>query len=175
MATVPQEIAKSGAIDPQRIRQDFPIFRREVHGKKLVYLDSAATSQKPDSVLGAVSDYYRNSNANVHRGVYLLAEEATELYEDARATVAGFIGSARVEEVIFTRNASEAINLVSYAWGRKNVQPGDTILITPMEHHSNFVPWQILAEDRRANRRFRRAYSRWTARPRQCRPPAVDG
>jgi cysteine desulfurase/selenocysteine lyase len=154
MATVPQEIAQAGAIDPQRIRQDFPIFRREVHGKRLVYLDSAATSQKPDSVLGAVSDYYRNSNANVHRGVYLLAEEATELYEDARSTVAGFIGSAGVEEVIFTRNASEAINLVSYAWGRKNVQPGDTILITPMEHHSNFVPWQILAEDRRATVAF---------------------
>jgi cysteine desulfurase/selenocysteine lyase len=136
------------------MRADFPIFNRQVHGKRLVYLDSAATSQKPESVLQAVADYYRTSNANVHRGVYLLAEEATELYEVARRTVSDFIGAAGVEEVIFTRNASEAINLVAYAWGRKNVAPGDTVLITPMEHHSNFVPWQMLAGDRSADLAF---------------------
>jgi cysteine desulfurase/selenocysteine lyase len=115
-----------------------------MHGRPLVYLDSAATSQKPEIVLHTLDDYYRRHNANVHRGVYELAEEATETYEAARGVLARFIG-ATPEETIFVRNATEGINLVAYAWGRANLAPGDAILLTPMEHHSNLVPWQILA------------------------------
>jgi cysteine desulfurase/selenocysteine lyase len=133
------------------IKRDFPILAREVHGKRLIYLDSAATSQKPLPVLAAVDEYYRYSNANVHRGVYLLAEEATELYEMARKKLAAFIGASSSEEIIFTRNASEAINLVAYTWARRNIDTGDVIALTPMEHHSNLVPWQILAEEKGSN------------------------
>jgi cysteine desulfurase/selenocysteine lyase len=115
-----------------------------MHGRPLVYLDSAATSQKPEIVLHTLDDYYRRHNANVHRGVYELAEEATETYEAARGVLARFIG-ATPEETIFVRNATEGINLVAYAWGRASLAPGDAILLTPMEHHSNLVPWQILA------------------------------
>ncbi len=141
-------------LDVGRVRQDFPILQREMQGHRLVYLDSAATSQKPVSVLEAMDDYYRVSNANVHRGVYQLAEEATELYETARAAVASFIGAPSEDEVIFTRNATEAINLVAYTWARQNVQRGDVIVGTPLEHHSNFVPWQILAQEREADFRL---------------------
>jgi cysteine desulfurase/selenocysteine lyase len=135
------------------IRADFPILSREIGGKPLVYLDSAATSQKPESVIAAIDDYYRAHNANIHRGVYDLAKEATDLYEGARARVAAFAGG-EVETTIFTRNATEAINLVAYAWGRPNVGPGDVVLITQMEHHSNIVPWQLLAQDTGAELRY---------------------
>lgn len=134
---------------PAAAKRDFPILERSSQGKRLVYLDSAATSQKPRAVLEAVDAYYRRSNANVHRGVYELAEEATALYEAVRSKVAAFMG-ATPQETIFVRNATEAINLVAYAWGRRNLNPGDAIVLTPLEHHSNLVPWQILAEEREA-------------------------
>ncbi len=133
-------------LDVRTLRGDFPILGREMKGKPLVYLDNAATSQKPQVVLDALQSYYVHSNANVHRGVYELAEEATAAYEGARNIIARFIG-ASTEETIFTRNASEAINLVAYAWGRRNVQRGDVIVLTRLEHHSNLVPWQILAAE----------------------------
>ncbi len=137
-------------LDTTTVREDFPILRRLAHGHRLVYLDSAATSQKPRQVLDALRSYYENSNANVHRGVYLLAEEATELYEAARVRVARFIGASSAEEVIFTRNATEAINLVAYTWGQETIGSGDTIAVSALEHHSNFVPWQVLAANRSA-------------------------
>jgi cysteine desulfurase / selenocysteine lyase len=128
------------------VRADFPIFRREFGGRPLVYLDSAATSQKPESVIEAIDDYYRFHNANIHRGVYTLAQEATEMFESARARVAAFNGW-ETDTTIFTRNATEAINLVAYAWGREHVGRGDVVLITQMEHHSNIVPWQLLCQE----------------------------
>ncbi len=131
-------------LDVPALRLDFPILQGTMHGKPLVYLDSAATSQKPQVVIDALVSYYTHSNANVHRGIYALAEDATQRYEAARAAIAAFIGATR-EETIFTRNASEAINLVAYTWGQANIRRGDVILLTPLEHHSNLVPWQILA------------------------------
>lgn len=128
------------------IRRDFPILGRQVHDKPLVYLDNAATSQKPESVLAALDDYYRRYNANVHRGVHTLSEEATAAYERARLQVTRFIHAASEKEVIFTRGTTESINLVAQSWGRANLRPGDEVLITEMEHHSNIVPWQMLAE-----------------------------
>jgi cysteine desulfurase/selenocysteine lyase len=136
--------------DPATVRADFPILATHARGKPLVYLDSAATSQKPTVVIEAMSDYYRRYNANVHRGVYALSEQATAAYEDARAAFAGFIHAGQAEEVIFTRNTTEAINLVAYSWGRRNLGPGDAILTSVMEHHANIIPWQILAEERGA-------------------------
>ena len=135
------------------VRADFPLMSREIDGRPLVYLDSAATSQKPASVIETMDDYYRRSNANVHRGVYRLAQEATDLFEGARARVAAFTG-AEAATTIFTRNATEAINLVAYAWGRANVGPGDVVLITQMEHHSNIVPWQLLCQETGAELRY---------------------
>lgn len=133
----------------ERIRTDFPILSREVRpGVGLVYLDSTATAQKPLSVLEAMERFYRRSNANIHRGVHTLAEEATADYEQARLDVAHFIGAASPREIIFTRNATEAINLVAQSWGRANLQPGDLLILTEMEHHSNLVPWQMLAAER---------------------------
>ncbi|MDQ7842426.1 MAG: cysteine desulfurase [Armatimonadota bacterium] len=137
-----------------RIRDDFPLLARQVHGRPLVYLDSAATSQKPRRVIEALVRYYQEYNANVHRGIYRMAEQATEAYEGARAKVAAFIGATRPEELIFTRSTTEAINLVAYSWGRANIHPGDEILLTEMEHHSNLVPWQLLAAEREARLRF---------------------
>ena len=137
---------KRASLDVEALRQDFPLLQRTMHGKPLVYLDSAATSQKPRAVLDALARYYERSNANVHRGVYELAEEATAAYEAARQTLAAFIG-ATPEETIFVRNATEAINLVAYAWGRRYVHRGDVIVLTDLEHHSNLVPWQILAQE----------------------------
>lgn len=132
-----------------QIRSDFPILSRQVHpGVDLVYLDSTATAQKPAAVIQAMEHYYRQINANIHRGVHTLAEEATAAYENARGYVARFIGTAHPREVIFTRNTTEAINLVAFTWGRKNLKEGDVIVLTEMEHHSNLVPWQILAEER---------------------------
>jgi cysteine desulfurase/selenocysteine lyase len=129
-----------------RIRADFPILSRKVNNKPLVFLDSAASSQKPTAVIEAMEKAYSQSYANVHRGVYTLSEEATEQYESARDSTASFINAAAREEVIFTRNTTESINLVAYTWARDNVGPGDRILLTEMEHHSNIVPWQILAQ-----------------------------
>jgi len=135
------------------VRADFPVLEREVRGKPLCYLDSASTSQKPRSVIEAIDGYYRNSNANVHRGAYRLAEEATALYEGARERIARFC-CVQPATTIFTKNVTEAINLVAYAWGRENVGPGDEILITEMEHHSNIVPWQLLCKERGARLRY---------------------
>jgi cysteine desulfurase/selenocysteine lyase len=132
--------------DLRALKADFPILQRLVNGKPLVYLDSAATSQKPQGVLDALDDYYRRYNANVHRGIYRLAEEATAGYEGARAKVAAFIGAPEPAEVVFVRNTTEAINLVAYTWGRANIREGDEIVLTEMEHHSNLVPWIMLAE-----------------------------
>ncbi len=129
--------------------EDFPILNIEVHpGIRLTYLDSAATSQKPLQVIEAMDAYYRSTNANIHRGVHALAEKATAQYEDARKKVADFIGSEKVEEVIFTRNTTESINLVANAWGRANLKNGDLVVLTEMEHHSNLVPWQMLAAEK---------------------------
>jgi cysteine desulfurase / selenocysteine lyase len=138
--------------DLSRYRADFPILAREVRPDvPLVYLDSAATSQKPQAVIEAMDNYYRRSNANVHRGIHLLAEEATALYEGAREKVARFINAASTQEVIYTRNTTESINLVAYSWGRSNIGIGDGIVLTEMEHHSNLVPWQMLAAEKGAN------------------------
>src|SRR3989344_179541 len=141
-------------LDVQKIRADFPILSRQVHGKPLVYLDNAATSQKPKQVIRAISDYYEQYNANVHRGVHKLTEEATQAYEAARKKVANFVNAGDARQIIFTRNATEAINLVAYAWGRKNIKKGDEILLTEMEHHSNLVPWQIIAREVGAKLKF---------------------
>jgi cysteine desulfurase / selenocysteine lyase len=135
------------------IRTDFPVLDREIEGKPLVYLDSAATSQKPRQVIHAIDAYYERSNANIHRGVYSLAREATELFENARERVAAFTGWD-TPDTIFTKNATEAINLVAYAWGREHVREGDEVLITHMEHHSNIVPWQLLCQERGATLRY---------------------
>ena len=137
-------MSTAAAIDVTALRADFPILARTVHGAPLVYLDSAATSQKPTAVLDAMDAYYRETNANVHRGVYELAAEATARYEAGRDAVARLVG-ARRESVVFTKNATEAINLVAWAWGVRNLRAGDEILVTEMEHHSNIVPWQIVA------------------------------
>jgi cysteine desulfurase/selenocysteine lyase len=131
------------------IRKDFPIFQREVRaGIPLVYLDSTATSQKPLAVIEAMDDYYRRSNANIHRGVHTLAEEATALYEQARVKIARFINAPSAHQIIYTRNTTESINLVAYTWARANLKPGDLVILTEMEHHSNLVPWQILQMER---------------------------
>ncbi len=139
---------------PARVRDDFPILAQRMYGKPFVYLDSAATSQKPARVIDALVRYYREYNANVHRGIYKIAEEATAAYEAARTNVAAFIHAPRPEEIVFTRSTTEAINLVAYAWGRAHIHAGDEILLTEMEHHSNLVPWQLLAADRGAVLRF---------------------
>ncbi len=141
-------------LDPARLRDDFPLLLRRVHGKPLVYLDNAATSQKPRSVLDAERRYYEFSNANVHRGIHALAEEATALYEGARQKVAGFIHAAEAREIVFTKNATEAINLVAHSWGRAHLTAGDAILLTEMEHHANLVPWQLIAQQTGAALRF---------------------
>ena len=135
-------------LDVAAVKADFPLLSREVNGSPIVYLDSAATSQKPRCVLDAIDDYYETINANVHRGAYQIAEQATQAMEDARAKVAHFIGSPSTREVIFTKNATEAINLVAHSWGRSNLNDGDSVLLTHMEHHANIVPWQILAAER---------------------------
>jgi len=137
------------SLNVSRIRQDFPILEREVRpGVKVVYLDSTATSQKPLSVINAMDDFYRHSNANIHRGVHVLAEEATALYEQAREKIAKFINAPSARQVIYTRNTTESINLVAYTWARANLKSGDLVVLTEMEHHSNLVPWQMLAAER---------------------------
>ena len=133
------------ALDTRAIRKDFPILDRIIDGNKLVYLDNAATSQKPVQVIRSITDYYEGYNSNVHRGLHTLSEEATEAFEAVRGNMAAFIGASSEKEVIFTRNATEAINLVAFSWGDSNIQEGDEIVVSIMEHHSNFVPWQELA------------------------------
>jgi cysteine desulfurase / selenocysteine lyase len=138
------------ALDITAIRQEFPILSREVKGRPLIYLDNAATSQKPKQVIEALVHYYSNQNANIHRGIHSLAEEATAAFELTRDAVKSFIGARFREEIIFTKGTTESINLVAYAWGRKNIQAGDEIIISTMEHHSNIVPWQILCDEKKA-------------------------
>jgi len=141
-------------MDPIKLREDFPILKIKVRGKRFVYLDSAATTQKPVQVIEAIINYYKNFNSNVHRGVYFISEEATRLYEEARMKVSRFINAESPRTIVFTRNATEAINLVAYSWGRKNIKEGDEIILTEMEHHSNLVPWQILAKEKNAKLKF---------------------
>lgn len=141
-------------LDVSRIRADFPILQERVNGRRLVYLDNAATTQKPRQVIEALVRYYERSNANIHRGIHTLAVRATEQYEDSRRRVARFIGAAGPEEVVFTRNATEAINLVARAWGDEAVGEGDEIVLSTMEHHSNIVPWQLLARRKGATLRY---------------------
>jgi cysteine desulfurase/selenocysteine lyase len=142
------------ALDVATIKKDFPILDVEVHGHRLVFLDSAASSQKPTAVLSAMTTYYETTHANVHRGVYTLAEEATRLYEDSRRKAASFIGAGAAAEIIFAKNVTEAINLVAYAWGRTNLAEGDVVVLTQMEHHANLVPWLQLKAERGIELRY---------------------
>ena len=147
------QVAKS-PVDWKAVRQDFPILDQEVHGHPLIYLDNAATTQKPRQVLAGLRNYYEHDNANVHRGLHELSSRATEAYEGARARVAQFIGAGSADEIVFTRGTTESINLVAQAWGGKFLKAGDAILLTEMEHHSNLVPWQLLTERTGARLRF---------------------
>jgi cysteine desulfurase / selenocysteine lyase len=139
-------VTASSTLDAQKLRADFPIFGEKIHGKPLAYLDSAASSQKPRQVLDTLREFYETSYANVHRGVYTLSERATAGYEGAREKAAAFVNAPAAREVVFTRSATESINLVAYAWGLDNLGPGDLVLVTELEHHSNFVPWQYIAK-----------------------------
>jgi len=141
---------QTAQLEVNEIRKDFPILSRTINGKRLVYFDNAATTQKPFSVINAISDYYASYNANIHRAVYQIAEEATDAYEMTRDKVCKFINAHSREEIIFTRNATEAINLVAYSWGRKAIGKGDTIILSELEHHSNIVPWQMLCKEKKA-------------------------
>ena len=141
------------AYDVARLRQDFPILRQMVHGKPLVYLDNAATTQKPRAVIEALTRYYEEQNSNVHRGVHTLSERATEAYERSRGTARQFLNAAHTHEIVFTRNTTEGINLVAQTYGRRHVHDGDEVLISAMEHHSNIVPWQLLCEEKHARLR----------------------
>ena len=138
------------SFDVQSIRAQFPILLREVKGRPLIYLDNAATSQKPQAVIDAINDYYTGYNANIHRGIHSLAEEATAAYESTRDAVQQYINAGSREQIIFTRGTTESINLVAYTWGRQNIKEGDEVLISGMEHHSNIVPWQMLCEEKNA-------------------------
>lgn len=138
----------------EKIRGDFPILKRKIGSKALVYLDNAASSQKPKQVIESMDAFYQSNYANIHRGIYTIAEEATELYENARKSVAQFLNARSESEIIFTRGTTEGINLVRFAWGRKNINEGDEILLTEMEHHSNLVPWQLLAQEKKATLKF---------------------
>lgn len=146
--SAPDPTATSPApLDVARLRQDFPILAREVHGKPLIYLDNAATSQTPQQVIDVFSDYYSRYNANIHRGLHTLADEATAAFEGTRHRVRAFLNAEDARQIIFTRGTTEAINLVAQSWGRKNLAPGDEVLISMLEHHSNIVPWQLLAAE----------------------------
>lgn len=147
-------VEKLTTINVMKIREDFPILKRRVNGKPLVYFDNAATSQKPSVVIEAIRRYYSEYNANIHRGIHKLAEEATLAHEEAREKVAKFINANRTEEIVFVRNATEAMNLVAYTWGQTNIGSGDKIVLTIMEHHSNIVPWQLLAQKKNAKTEF---------------------
>jgi cysteine desulfurase/selenocysteine lyase len=145
---------QSAELEINKIRKDFPILTRKINGKPFIYFDNAATTQKPLSVINKISDYYSSYNSNIHRAVYDVAEEATNAYELTREKVCRFINATSTEEIIFTRNATEAINLVAYSWGRKNIKKGDIIILSEQEHHSNIVPWQILAKEKNAEIKF---------------------
>lgn len=147
-------IKSTGKLDPYKIKEDFPIFERKVNGKSLVYLDNAATAQKPLSVIESIENYYKRHNANIHRGVHTLSYESTVMYEEGHKKVAEFIGAPDWTNIIFTRNATESINLVAYGWGLHNLNEGDEVLITIMEHHSNIVPWQMLRDLRGIKLRY---------------------
>ena len=138
----------------ERIRRDFPILHRQVHGRPLVYFDNAATAQKPQAVIDAIVDYYSNYNAAIHRGIHALAEEATAAYEAVRGKTARFIGAPDGEQIVFTRNTTESINLVAHGWGRTYLKPGDEIVLSLMEHHSNVIPWQLIAQATGAELRY---------------------
>lgn len=138
------------SIDWEKIRNEFPILKREVNGKSLVYLDNAASSQKPQVVIDAITHYYSHYNANVHRGVHTLSQEGTNAFEESRRVVKDFINASKIEEVIFTKGTTNSINLLAYSWGRTFIKEGDEIIITSMEHHSNIVPWQMLCEEKKA-------------------------
>src|SRR5688500_13817515 len=138
--------AEESKLDVEKIRADFPILHQKVHGNDLIYFDDAATSQKPRAVIDALVHYYEKDNANVHRGIHELSNRASAAYEATRARVARFINARSVDEIVFTRGTTEAINLVASGWGRKFLNAGDKVLLTEMEHHSNIVPWQMLAE-----------------------------
>ncbi len=148
--SVPPRSRRNAAYDVTKVRKDFPILREKVHGKPLVYLDNAATTQKPLSVIEALDKYYREYNSNIHRGLHLLSERATEAYEASRIKVQKFMNAADSREIIFTRGATEGINLVAQTWGRQSVKAGDEVLVTNMEHHSNIVPWQMLCGEKGA-------------------------
>ncbi|WP_336515770.1 cysteine desulfurase [Pollutibacter soli] len=145
-----ESVLNKKTLDVQVVREQFPILKRQVKGYPLVYLDNAATSQKPKVVIDALVEYYSNYNANIHRGIHTLAEEATAAYEQTRETVRQFLGAASTEEIIFTRGTTEGINLVAYSWGRANLKAGDEIILSSLEHHSNMVPWQMIAEEKGA-------------------------
>ncbi len=148
-------VAAGGRLDPVALRADFPILSAPTHsGRPLVYLDSASSSQKPAVVIDALDAYYREYNANVHRGIYEIGERATAAYEESRAQVARFIGAADPRQIVFVRNATEAINLVAYSWGRRNIGRGDAIVLTEMEHHANLVPWQLLVQEKDGDLEF---------------------
>jgi cysteine desulfurase / selenocysteine lyase len=153
VAKTPPHTHAAGPFDVQKVRRDFPVLHQTVHGKPLVYLDNAATTQKPLAVIEAIENYYRRDNANIHRGVHTLSERATESYEKVRIAAQKFLNAADSKEIIFVRGTTEAINLVAQSYGRKNVSSGDEILITAMEHHSNIVPWQLLCEEKGAHLR----------------------
>ena len=154
LAKTPRETQLASLVyDVDKVRQDFPILHQNVHGKPLVYLDNAATTQKPLAVIEALEKYYRRDNSNIHRGVHTLSERATDAYEKTRVAVQKFINAAHAKEIIFVRGATEAINLVAQTYGRKHVGAGDEVLVTAMEHHSNIVPWQMLCEEKRARLR----------------------
>jgi cysteine desulfurase/selenocysteine lyase len=137
----------SAPIDVARVRADFPILKRQINGRPLIYLDNAATTQKPRQVIDALVDFYSNTNANVHRGVHTLSVEATDMYEAARERIARFVGAEHAEEIVWVRNTTEGLNLVAACWGRTNLKPGDVILATTLEHHSNLIPWQRVAQE----------------------------
>ena len=141
-------------LETNKIRNDFPILTRKINGKPFVYLDNASTTQKPSSVINKIVNYYSFYNSNIHRAVYDIAEEATNAYELTRQKISKFINASSPQEIIFTRNATEAINLVAYSWGRKNIQKGDVIILSEQEHHSNIVPWQILAKEKNAQLKY---------------------
>ena len=152
MSSAPQ--TPIGQIDVDRLKRDFPILSRPTHGKRMVYLDSAASSQKPNVVIDALADFYRTTNANIHRGVYELSELSTAAYDEARDKIANLINAASARECIFVRNTTEGLNLVASSWGRANLQEGDEVVLTVLEHHSNIVPWQLIARERGAVLRF---------------------
>ena len=153
MSLLEESVASTVSFDVERVRRDFPVLQEQIRGKELVYLDNAATTQKPLKVADALQRYYTNENANIHRGVHLLSQQATSSYERARGTVGHFLNATEPEEIVFLRGATEAVNLVAHGYGRQHVGSGDEIIVSQMEHHSNIVPWQVLCEERGATLR----------------------